>query len=110
VNHSSEVGSYTNTKNERREKNIAKYVYLSFIMWKDGINREIYNNNIKPKLANDEIKLLHNGIPFGVLEDTIMIHKTDLDIGAFRNFRKEACTVDGKYWIDKARTLISTPF
>ena len=88
---------------------MAKHVYLSFIMWKDGAG-EVYRKKIKPKLANDEVKLLHEGLIFGVIEDSIMIHETDLDIGAFRNFRKEACTVDGKYWIDKARTLISTPF
>jgi hypothetical protein len=111
LNLSSEVGSYTSTKNKRRERNMAKHVYLSFIIWKDGMNMELYMNKIKPKLVNDEIKLLHDGFVYGVLEDSIMIHETDLDIGAFaRGFRREACTVDGKNWIDRARTITSTPF
>ena len=89
---------------------MGKHVYLSFIMWKDGMNMELYMNKIKPKLENDEIKLLHDGAAYGVLEDSVMIYKTDLDIGAFTSFRGEACTVDDKNWIDHARTITTTPF
>jgi len=96
--------------NERRKRNMAKHVYMSFIMWREGMNTELYVNKIKPKLENKEIELLHDGGVYGVLEDSVMIHRTDLDIGAFVSFRGEACTVDGKNWIDHARTITSTPF
>ena len=74
------------------------------------MNREIYMDKIKPKLENKEIELLHDGPVYGVLEDSVMIHRTDLDIGAFVNYRGEACTIDGKNWIDHARTITTTPF
>lgn len=89
---------------------MAKFVYMSFIMWGEGMNREIYMDKIKPKLENKEIELLHDGPVYGVLEDSVMIHRTDLDIGAFVNYRGEACTIDGKNWIDHARTITTTPF
>ena len=94
----------------RRKRNMAKFVYMSFIMWGEGMNRELYMDKIKPKLENEEIELLHDGAVYGVLEDSVMIHRTDLDIGAFTNYRAEACTIDGKNWIDHARTITTTPF
>ena len=87
-----------------------KYVYMSFMNWLDGTTAELYNNKIKPNLVNDKIKLLHEGPVYGVIEDSIMIHKTDLDIAEYTTWRAEACTVDGKSWIKHARTLVSTPF
>lgn len=89
---------------------MGKYVYISYIMWKEGANVEFYNKEIKPKLKNEKVELLHDGVAYGVLEDSVMIHRTDLDIEAFRKFRVQACTVNGKSWIERARTIISTPF
>jgi hypothetical protein len=94
----------------RRERNMAKYVYLSYINWREGMNAELYNSKIKPKLENKDMKLLHDGAAYGVVEDSVMIHKTDLDIGAFTSYRAEACTIDCKNWIGHARTITSTPF
>ena len=89
---------------------MAKYVYISYLMWKEGINMDLYLNKIKPKLEKKGLEMLHDGAVYGVLEDTVMIHRTDLDIGAFTSLRGEACTVDGKNWVEHARTITSTPF
>ncbi len=89
---------------------MAKYVYLSFIMIKPGGSIEQYVNKIRPKLENKDVEMMHEGAPYGVLEDWLLIHRTDLDVDAFTSFRGEAFTVDGKNWIDHARTIVSTPF
>ena len=89
---------------------MAKYVYISFIMWMKGMSMELFVDKIMPNLENDEVKLLHGGVPYGVLEDTVLIHETDLELDSFRIFRRDACTVDGKSWIDHARTVPTTPF
>ena len=88
---------------------MTKYVYMSFIMWKPDADPEVYRNKVRPKLENEEVELIHDGGVYGVLEDSVMIHRTDLDIDAFTDFRGEACTVDGKNWIDHARTIVTTP-
>ena len=88
---------------------MGKYVYLSYISWSLDMNMEVYSK-IKPKLEKEGIELLHDGAVYGVIEDSVMIHRTDLDIGAYTNFRGEACTVDGKNWIAHSRTITSTPF
>ena len=88
---------------------MAKYVYLSFIMWKPGGSQELFNKKIKPQLENDKVKLLSAGGVFGVLEDFVLIHKTDLELADFIEFRSKALTVDGESWVDHARTIISTP-
>ena len=83
---------------------MGKYVYISYISWREGINMdlELYANKIVPNLENDKIKLVHDGPVYGVVEDSVMIHKTDLGIDEFTNFRSEACTVDGKK-LDRSR-------
>ncbi len=88
---------------------MGKYVYLSFIQWNPGGTWDIYNKKIKPKLSSDKVELLHDGPAYGVIEDFVMIHRTDLDIDAYTNFRAEACTVDGVNSIAHARTITSTP-
>jgi len=87
-----------------------KYVYISFMNWQDDAEEELFVNKIAPNLMNDEIKLVHNGPVYGVVEDSVMIHKTDLGIDEYTNWRAEVCTVDGKNWIKHARTLTSTTF
>jgi hypothetical protein len=87
---------------------MAKYVYLSFIMWKPGTSQELWEK-MKPSLENDKIKLVSGGAVFGVLEDMLLIHKTDLELSDFINFRSEALTVDGESWVEHARTITSTP-
>jgi len=89
---------------------MAKYVYLSFIMMKPVANIETYANKIRPKLENKEVELVHDGTPYGVLEDWVLVHRTDLEIEDFSNFRAEAFTVDGTNWIDHARTIVTTTF
>ena len=64
---------------------------------------------MRAKLENDKIKLLSAGAVFGVLEDMVLIHKTDLELADFINFRSDALTVDGESWVDHARTIISIP-
>jgi hypothetical protein len=87
---------------------MGKYVYLSFIMWKPGGNPEIWAK-MKKQLENDKVKLLSAGPVFGVLEDMVLIHKSDLELSDFIDFRGKALTVDGESWVDHARTITSTP-
>jgi len=87
---------------------MAKYVYLSYIMWKSGATQEIWDK-MRPKIENDKIKLVSAGAVFGVQEDFLLVHKTDLELADFINFRSEALTVDGENWVDHARTITSIP-
>ena len=89
---------------------MGKYVYLSFISWLPGGDQDKFNKQVVPKLHNDKVELLHHGFSYGTIEDYVMVHRTDLDIEAYTNFRGEACTIDGKNWIDHARTVTSVPW
>ena len=85
---------------------MAKYVYLSYMMPKPELTSELFLAKIRPRLENEDVKLLARGVPFGVLEDRLLIHSTDLALAEFIDFRNEVFTVDGKGMIDHARTIV----
>jgi hypothetical protein len=85
---------------------MAKYVYLSYIMPNPELTSELFLNKIRPRLENEDVKLIARGDPFGVLEDALFIQSTDLALAEFIDFRSEAFTVDGKSMIDHARTIV----
>ena len=89
---------------------MAKYVYLTYFMGYPELTPEIYWAKIRPKLENEDVKLLADGTPFGVLEDGLLIHSTDLPLAEFADFRNKAFNVDGKNMIDHARTITMTPW
>jgi len=88
---------------------MAKYVYLSYIMWEPELTQEVFLTKIRPRLENEEVELISFGPVFGVLEDGLLIHRTDLELADFIDFRTKAVEVDGKGMIDHARTIVSTP-
>jgi hypothetical protein len=109
---SSERRSYTSTKNEKRGeiRKMAKYVYLTYFTTDPELNLEMYMTKIRPKLENENVKLIADGRPFGVLESGLLIHSTDLALAEFIDFRREAFSVDGKHMIAQARTIVMIPY
>ena len=91
-------------------RNMAKYVYLTYFNPVPELNLEMYKTKIRPKLENKDVKLIADGNPFGVLEDGLLIHSTDLALAEFIDFRREAFNVDGKGMIDHARTIVMMPW
>jgi hypothetical protein len=87
-----------------------KYVYLTYFMPVPELNLEMYKTKIRPKLENEDVKLIADGRPFGVLEGGLLIHSTDLALAEFIDFRREAFSVDGKSMMTQARTIVMIPW
>lgn len=93
----------------RKEYKMGKFVYLSFIQWHPGGNRELMEK-IVSNMKHEKVELLHHGPSYGTIEDYVFIHSTDLDVNTFATHRGQACTVDDKNWIAHARTVTSVPW
>jgi len=89
---------------------MAKYVYLTYFMHVPELSLEMYKAKIRPKLENEDVKLISDGRPFGVSEGSLLIHSTDLALAEFIDFRREAFRVDSKSMMTQARTIVMIPF
>jgi hypothetical protein len=91
---------------------MGKYMYLSFVKWKDKaikLGAEYFRKNWFPKhekvCENWGVKVLKWGIPFGTIETHVFVYETDLELSKYQDFRGAVTGIEEDFF-DYTRTII----